>query len=182
MRLVLFIYTLLFFQSCLNPDQINHFVDSDMQALDFKILTPITENQQGRAKKSIELDGIVEIAEMAFDTLLYQKDLQGLLDISFSKVIQETNYTKELERNKITYNRKPSESNGPIQLVLTMGGSKMINRVEVSFADSNFLYQSNRTFLLTFNQSGIQSYHIQGNQKILGLDASTFDISTKVND
>ncbi|MDW3208254.1 MAG: hypothetical protein R8N23_00200 [Reichenbachiella sp.] len=166
------------FISCLSPDDISISADSDIEMLD-QTLKSLAEMQTGhQLNKLVKLDETEEVLVLEFDTTLIKKDLKALLDVSYSRLIRSTNYSKIQIKDSVIFERKAKEKKGPVSVVLTLDNGK-INFCEVNFQNENYLYQENQAIQLTLVQGKLDSYKIVGSRKLIGLDPSSYQI--KVN-
>ncbi|WP_420580240.1 hypothetical protein [Reichenbachiella sp.] len=165
--------------SCLSPDEITVSADADVEELDQQLKSLTIEQTGYQLKKKVRLDEEEEQLTLEFDTSLIKKDLKTLIESSFSRMIRSTNYSKEVSEKELLYERKSKEKKGPVIVRIAKGAGGIIF-FEVKFEDENYLYQSSQSFQLSFEQGLLNSYKVEGNRKLIGLDPSSYLIEVKI--
>lgn len=179
MNKVIALSFLAFLFSCLSPEDITVSVDTDVEELD-QLLKSLTKVQTGyQLNKKVRLDEEEEKLALEFDTALIKKDLKGLIESSFSRLIRSTNYSKEVSEDGIFFERKAKEKKGPVSVRIGKN-SDHINFCKVNFEDENYLYESSQSFQLSFVQGNLKSYKVEGRRKLIGLEPSSYLIEVMV--
>ncbi|UXX80587.1 hypothetical protein N7E81_05675 [Reichenbachiella carrageenanivorans] len=169
-----------FLCSCLSPEEIAISADDQIKALDL-VVQSIAEDQAGtQLVKTVTLDGSQESSTLPFDTLIVSKDLKTLKDYSFARLIRTTNYNKTAVDQGFLYERKAKEKKGPVSILIDKNEEGDIEELELKLEDANLLYTSNQQIRLTFENKKLATYRVQGSRKLIGMEATVFDISVRV--
>lgn len=176
--LVFSIFAVLF--SCISPDEIAISADPDAAKLDF-VLKSVSQIPEGTwLKKEVTLNDQKELLKIPYDTAVIQEDLKPLTEFSFAHLIRPSNYKRVSLDQGILFERRVKEKKGPISVLIKKNDQKDIATLEVKFENENYLYQSNQTIVLEFEDRLLTSYLIFGSRKLIGLDPSSFQVKVNV--
>lgn len=168
--------------ACLSPDQITRSQEREMIELDAMIKKQAVSISTLVIDKTVTLDGVSDESQFVYDSVLISKDLEEILDLSFADLVQSSNYDKTLndENLKVFYTRKENEKYGPLIIKLQMEATGEIFGVELELAEDNYLYQSHKYIKLAFAENRLSQYSIEGFQKLIGMDSSSYAIKAVV--
>ena len=166
--------------SCLSPDEINVTADPDAVELDHFLRQALQLSENQELVKSVQLDQSTESKKIPVDSTTLKKDLKGLLDYSFKRLIRSSNYNKTQKDHKVIFERKPTEKNGPLTLIISKNESGLIDGLEAEFKNENYLYKSSQWISLRFETGNLVHYKVEGVRKLIGLEQSNFLIEASI--
>ncbi|GAB3328185.1 hypothetical protein GCM10027429_02810 [Marivirga atlantica] len=164
------------------PINTYYSVDSLLNA-QLKLLTKSDIN----VEKKIAIDGEHELDTVSFDSLGWSNELAvfRIADINKPNLKGRYEATEESgEDQRIWHYVAKKESLGIEYLHVYFNANNQLEKLEAKYNEDNALYTSERNLTLAFNTDKqlIQSYVIEGSQKMIMKDPVNFSISSKLID
>ncbi len=134
--------------------------------------------------KSAVIDGKSETGHVTFDTTAWQKELAMYIGLDINKAALVGAYESSEEvtpaGKSVSYQLKQANDAGVQWIQLNQNKDGLVTGLEALFREENALYQNQRKLSATFNiengKSVLQTYRIEGYQKILLKDTVNYTI------
>jgi len=153
--------------------KLNAYFDLD-SLLDAQVQLLATQN--ATLTKTVIKDGEEESRTFQPDSAQWQEEFSIIRDYNLNKPhnvgAYKTNESAKMISYKAEASRKLSINN--FEVILENGEVKQINS---QFSESKYIYSTERTLNMTFEKGQLQSYKIDGNQKMILLDAVNYQIA-----
>jgi hypothetical protein len=135
-------------------------------------------------QKTGKVNGVIEERIISPDSAEWVKEFEVFRSVNINKPGTVNAYEKSETTSTITYQLKPSEKQqGVISQMLTYDEDRKLVSFEAFFKEENSLYQSERSYLVTFNSDQtIGSYQLEGRQKVLFGEWTEYNVLGKIKE
>lgn len=128
--------------------------------------------QKPAIHKSIILNGKKE--EKTLHDINFENELSLFLDADLNKPAFENSYDNLSENNLIWYSLKKDENLKVKMVQIQLDAQELPENVSIIIEEKNFLFTSEKKMHLNFHEGQLQTYSIEGTQKLAWLDPTSF--------
>lgn len=177
---IIYFFLSLSFASCLSHDDIISRQDEDLSNLIELNSDQINHLIGQTIKKTIVIDDHTETTTLKADSAFAKKEFSKIIALDIKKVFLNGEYDKSVLGQTITYRHKEKSTTGPIELHIEKDNNRIIINYSLKYQSSNYLFNSAFEFQIESKNSQITSYSIDAYQKLIGMDASKYNIRGQV--
>lgn len=145
----------------------------------------LLSNEQLSVQKNIAIDGEQELDTVSFDSLGWSNELAvfRIADINKPNLKGDYEATEESnEKQRIWHYIAKKKDLGIQFLHVYFNAENKLEKLEAKYNEDNALYTSERRLTMVFgaDQALLQSYKVDGSQKMVAQDPVVFSISSRI--